>query len=101
MQKDIRLHGLIDDQLEYYAIVAGNEAHQRYFFNLGQGDEELRFFSPGNEFVIGKNGVSYRGNGGSFCEYMFGVDQPISDLAKSDVNNRLIIYGARYDNGAG
>lgn len=101
MQKDIRLHGLIDDQIEYYAIVAGNEAHQRYFFNLGHDDDELRFFSPGNEFVIGKQGVSYRGNGGSFCEYMFGVDQPISDLAKGDVINRLVIYGARYDNVAG
>ncbi|HEY6871345.1 MAG TPA: TIGR04442 family protein [Geobacteraceae bacterium] len=101
MQKDIRLHGLINDQIEYYAIVAGNEAHQRYFFNLGHDDGELRFFSPGNEFSIGKTGVSYRGNGGSFCEYMFGVDQPISDLAKGDVINRLVIYGARYDNVAG
>jgi uncharacterized protein (TIGR04442 family) len=101
MQKDIRLHGLIDDQVEYYAIVAGSDAHQRYFFNQGNDDEELRFFSPGNEFIIGADGVSYRGNGGSFCEYMFGVDQPISDLAKGDVINRLVIYGARYDAAAG
>ncbi|MCM2358278.1 MAG: TIGR04442 family protein [Geobacteraceae bacterium] len=101
MQKDIRLHGLIAGQIEYYAIVAGIGAHQRYFFNQRHDDEELRFFSPGNEFIIGREGVSYRGNGGSFCEYMFGVDQPISDLAKGDVINRLVIYGARYDSGAG
>ena len=35
MQKDIRLHGLIDNNIEYYAIVAGIDAHQRYFFNQG------------------------------------------------------------------
>ena len=101
MQKDIRLHGLIDHTIEYYAIVAGIDAHQRYFFNMGHDDEELRFFSPGNEFVIGREGINSRGNGGSFCEYMFGVDQPIADLAKGDVINRLVIYGAHYDNATG
>lgn len=101
MQKDIRLHGLIADKFEYYAIVAGSDAHQRFFFNQLDDNKELCFFSPGNEFIIGEDGVSYRGNGGSFCEYMFGVDQPISDLAKGDVINRLVIYGARYDNAAG
>jgi uncharacterized protein (TIGR04442 family) len=101
MQKDIRLHGVIDSQVEYYAIVAGMDAHQRYFFNMDHDEEELRFFSPGNEFVIGKQGISSLGNGGSFCEYMFGVDQPIADLAKGDVNNRLVIYGAHYDNARG
>jgi uncharacterized protein (TIGR04442 family) len=101
MQKDIRLHGLIDSHIEYYAIVAGMDAHQRYFFNMGHEEEELRFFSPGNEFVIGKRGINSLGNGGSFCEYMFGVDQPIADLAKGDVINRLVIYGAHYDNARG
>lgn len=101
MQKDIRLHGLIDNTIEYYAIVAGMDAHLRYFFNMGHDGEELRFFSPGNEFVIGKQGILSQGNGGSFCEYMFGVDQPIADLAKGDVINRLVIYGARYDNARG
>jgi uncharacterized protein (TIGR04442 family) len=101
MQKDIRLHGFIDSHIEYYAIVAGMDAHQRYFFNMGHDEEELRFFSPGNEFVIGRQGISSVGNGGSFCEYMFGVDQPIADLAKGDVINRLVIYGAHYDSARG
>lgn len=101
MQKDIRLHGFIDHAIEYYATVAGMDTHQRYFFNLGQEEGELRFFSPGNEVVIGKQGINSNGNGGSFCEYMFGVDQPIADLAKGDVINRLVIYGARYDNARG
>lgn len=101
MQKDIRLHGLIEKTYEYYAIVAGMDAHQRYFFNMGHNDEELRFFSPGNEFVFGKEQIRSRGNGGSFCEYMFGVDQPIADLAKGDVINRLVIYGGRYNAASG
>jgi len=96
--KDIRLHGVTESCIEYYAMVAGTDAHQRYFFNIVQGEgDELRFFSPGNEFILGRDGVSYQGNGGSFCEYMFGVDQPIADLAKGDVINRLVVYGGRYD----
>src|SRR5690242_144902 len=102
MHKDIRLHGYIAKYIEYYAIAAGGEAHKRYFFNIDQqDDDELRFFSPGNEFVLGLDGVTYRGCGGSFCEYMFGVDQPIADLAKGDVINRLVMYGARYDHESG
>jgi len=102
MFRDIRLHGYANDQIEFYAITAGTEAYKRYFFNTDHTDaEEIRFFSPGNEFVIGRNGISHRGNGGSFCEYMFGVDQPISDLAKEEVSNRLIVYGTHYDNRTG
>ncbi len=58
---------------------------------LGEG---LRFFSPGNEIVLDREGIRHRGNGGSFCEYMFGVDQPLADLAKVDVRNRLVLFGA-------
>ncbi|WP_129128104.1 TIGR04442 family protein [Geomonas oryzae] len=102
MFRDIRLHGYANDQIEFYAITAGSEAYNRYFFNTDPTDPgEIRFFSPGNEFIIGKNGISHRGNGGSFCEYMFGVDQPIADLAKEDVSNRLIIYGTHYDSRSG
>jgi uncharacterized protein (TIGR04442 family) len=55
------------------------------------------FFSSGNEFVIDRHGVSYRGNGGFFCEYMFGVEQPSGDLGKEEVTNRLVLYGTSYD----
>ncbi|WP_224984379.1 TIGR04442 family protein [Geomonas agri] len=102
MFRDIRLHGYANDQIEFYAITAGSEAYNRYFFNTDPSDpDEIRFFSPGNEFIIGKNGISHRGNGGSFCEYMFGVDQPIADLAKEEVSNRLIIYGTHNDQRSG
>lgn len=102
MHKDIRLHGHLGGRIEYYAIVAGADAHQRYFFNAAEGENaELRFFSPGSDFVLGPNGIRHEGNGGSFCEYMFGVDQPVADLAKGDVINRLIMYGAHTDEETG
>jgi uncharacterized protein (TIGR04442 family) len=102
MHRDIRHHGVTDKYIEYFAIAASVDAHKRFFFNADQTDNgELRFFSPGNEFVIGRNGVYHNGNGGTFCEYMFGVDQPIADLAKGDVINRLVLYGGRYDSGTG
>jgi len=97
MHKDIRLHGQVGDQTEYFVMVVGNDAYQRYFFNIVQDEEQLRIFSPGNEIIISSEGISYQGNGGYFCEYMFGVDQPSPDLAKPEVINRLVIYGARSD----
>lgn len=98
MYKDIRLHGSLENRIEYYAIAAGVDAHKRYFFNVDQSSEaELRFFSASNEFIIGQHGIKHRGNGGSFCEYMFGVDQPFTDMAKGDVINRLVMYGTHYD----
>ena len=98
MYKDIRLHGSLENRIEYYAVAAGVDAHKRYFFNVDQSSEaELRFFSASNEFVIGQHGIRHRGNGGSFCEYMFGVDQPLTDMAKGDVINRLVMYGTHYD----
>lgn len=97
MHKDIRLHGQTGDQIEYFVMVAGTDAYQRYFFNIVQDEDLLRIFSPGNEFIINPEGISYQGNGGYFCEYMFGVEQPPSDLAKSEIINRLVMYGAHSD----
>jgi len=102
MHKDIRLHGYVAKYIEYFAIAAGVEAHKSYFFHTDQNDDnEIRFFSPGNELVLGREGVSHQGCGGSFCEYMFGVDQPIADLAKGEVINRLVMYGAHYNTATG
>ena len=102
MFKDIRLHGYANDRIEFYAIAAGTEACNRYFFTTDHArPQAIRFFSPGNEFLIDPQGVSHRGNGGSFCEYMFGVDQPIADLAKEEVANRLVVYGTSFDSRTG
>jgi uncharacterized protein (TIGR04442 family) len=97
MYKDIRLHGLMGEQTEYFVTVVGNDTYQRYFFNIVQEEKQLRIFSPGNEMIIAPDGISCQGNGGNFCEYMFGVDQPSSDLAKPEIINRLVMYGARSD----
>lgn len=101
MHKDIRLHGQAGKHIEYFAMVIGNEAYQRYFFNIVQDENQLRIFSPGNEYIIAPEGITYQGNGGYFCEYMFGVDQPSSDLTKPEIINRLVMYGARSDNAGG
>jgi len=94
MHQEIRLHGHIDATIEYFATAAARDAYRCYFYE--SSGAELRFFSPGNEFVLAAEGISHRGNGGTFCEYMFGVDQPLADLAKVDVLNRLVLYGASY-----
>jgi len=101
MHKDIRLHGLANDWVEYYVMAVGSEAYQRYFFNVDQETGQLRIFSPGNEFIISADGISYLGNGGYFCEYMFGVEQPPTDLAKAEIINRLVMYGVHPDDTTG
>ncbi len=92
--QEIRVHGHLNDTIEYFAMAAARDAYSRYFFEVDS--DNLRFFSPGNEFILEPEQISHRGNGGTFCEYMFGVDQPLSDLAKTDVRNRLVLYGAFY-----
>jgi uncharacterized protein (TIGR04442 family) len=98
MIQDIRLHGRINDQIEYYATVAGPDVVNRYFHETGETKKGtfVRFFYSGNEFSITPDGISYHSCGGTFCEYMFGVDLPIKDLIKRDVLNRLVMYGAVY-----
>ncbi|MBK5276860.1 MAG: TIGR04442 family protein [Desulfuromonadales bacterium] len=101
MHKDIRLHGQMGDQIEFFVMVAGTEAYQHFFFNIVQDDDNLRIFSAGNEFMLSPEGIRHQGNGGYFCEYMFGMDQPSSDLFKPEIINRLVMYGARSDNETG
>lgn len=95
MNTELRLHGHINDSIEFFATAAGSDSTRPQFYQ--QNGDTLRFFAPGNEFILSTQGVSHRGNGGSFCEYMFGVEQPLADLAKSDIRNRLILYGTSYD----
>jgi len=102
MRKDIRLHGVTEHGIEYYIFLAGADACERFSYSFGEGGrDDVRIFAPGNEFVIGNRGIRHSGNGGSFCEYMFGIDQPLADLAKGDVLNRLTMYGAFYDEEGG
>ncbi len=95
MNAELRLHGHIHENVEYFATAAGGRTAHHHFYQVA--DEQLRLFSPGNEFSLDAEGVRQSGNGGIFCEYMFGVDQPLADLTKDGINNRLILLGASYN----
>lgn len=92
MNTELRLHGQITPDIEYYATAAGcRSAHQHFFQALG---DDLRFFAPGNELTLTTEGIRQAGTGGTFCEYMFGVEQPLSDLTKIGIFNRLMLLEA-------
>ena len=96
MIREIRLQGKANDSLDYCVTVTGADLSNRYFYeSLPDGD---RFFSGGNEFIITQRNVRFMGTGGSLCEYMFGVDLPLKDLLRKDVANRLVMFGAFYNN---
>ncbi|MCI0525848.1 MAG: TIGR04442 family protein, partial [Nitrospira sp.] len=99
MIQDIRLHGHVTDTIEYFATVAGQNISHRFFYETDSPNEDviIRFFAPGSEFIIGKEAITYKGNGGGFCEYMFGINQPLKDMIKKEVVNRLVMYGAIYE----
>lgn len=94
MISDLRLHGNIGP-VEYFALVGGASAFNTYFYD--ETPSGIRFFSKGNEFTIATEGVQYKGTGGSFCQYMFGVEKPFKDLMKRTIANRLIMFGAFLD----
>ena len=94
MINDLRLHGTIGP-IEYFAFVGGASVLNTYFYE--EEPTSIRFFSRGNEFKIAEDGISYKGTGGSFCEYMFGVEKPFKDITKRTIANRLIMFGAFLD----
>jgi len=94
MLKDLRLHGNLGP-VEFFAFVGGAGVESTYFYE--ETASHIRFFSKGNEFTISNEGVHYKGTGGSFCEYMFGVEKALKDMIKGEVSNRLIMFGAFLD----
>jgi uncharacterized protein (TIGR04442 family) len=94
MIKDLRLHGS-RGPVDFFALIYGADTLSTYFYE--EETARIRFFARGNEFAVSETGVSYRGTGGSFCEYMFGVEKPLADMEKEDVLNRLIMFGAFMD----
>ncbi len=88
------LHGSIGP-FEYFVFVAGANVSNTYFYE--EAGPNMRFFSRGNEITLSPEGVHYTGTGGSFCEYMFGVEKPLKDLIKKEVLNRLVMFGAFLD----
>lgn len=102
MIKDLRIHGEIGGDKEFFATLSGEDLDGRYFHETVEKEGELthRFFAGGSEFLLGPTALAHSGNGGSFCPYMFGVDEPIEDLVKPDVINRLVVFGARHEAGS-
>lgn len=101
MIKDLRIHGGIGDDKEFFATLCGEGLDGRNFHETIEKDGQMvhRFFVGGSEFLLGPSTLSHTGNGGTFCPYMFGVDEPIEDLVKPDVINRLVVFGARHEQG--
>ena len=95
MSPELRLHGKINESIEYFATASGCQSAHQHFFELS--DNSLRLFAPGSELHLTAEGVSQKGTGGTFCKYMFGVDQPLPDLIKKQVQNRLVLLGAHYN----
>lgn len=88
------LHGSIGP-VDFFVFAAGANISNLYFYQ--EEGSQIRFFSRGNELSLSPDAVSYKGTGGSFCEYMFGVEKPFKDLVKREVLNRLIMFGAFLD----
>lgn len=94
MIRDLRLHGGIG-RVDFLAYAAGASTYNSYFYE--EEPSRIRFFSRGNELTISEDSIMYKGTGGSFCQYMFGVEKPVKDMEKTDILNRLIMFGAFLD----
>lgn len=94
--KGIIYHNILSSKIEYYVTVAGYNINSIVFYEKAKKGEkeEDHFFAAGSEILFTEGGMVYDGTGGGVCEYMFGVDQPLPDLLRRDVLNRLIIFGA-------
>lgn len=90
------LHGNIGPA-EFYVFVGGANVSNTYFYE--EDGPNTRFFSRGNELTLYPDRIHYKGTGGSFCEYMFGVEKPFKDLTKKEISNRLAMFGAYLDKG--
>jgi uncharacterized protein (TIGR04442 family) len=91
MVRDFMLHGSIGP-IDFYAFVAGADVSSPFFYE--ERGTSIRFFLKGNELTLSQDGVTYKGTGGTFCEYMFGVEKPYKDMIRQEVVNRLGMFGA-------
>ncbi|MDQ3280389.1 MAG: TIGR04442 family protein [Acidobacteriota bacterium] len=92
-------HGFLGTAIEYFAVVVGPDVDRRFFFEqiaAPRGDV-VRYFGGNSEIVLNPEGVSFRGNGGIFGEYMFGGHLPVGDLLNEEVVNRLALFGTMVD----
>lgn len=95
MKTELRLHGSINQQVEYFATAAGCRLPHHHFYAIEQ--DRVRFFAPGNELTLATESISQRGTGGTLCSYMYGDQLPAADLVRDGVVNRLTLLGATAD----
>lgn len=86
--------GVINQRVSCTFYAYGEDVYSRVFYDYDKDRKIERFFSKGFGFTVFDDKIAYRGFGGSFCSYMFGVERPFKDLIKPEVKNRLIMFGA-------
>jgi uncharacterized protein (TIGR04442 family) len=96
MLKDVRVHGAITPEIDFYATLAGEKLLSAPFYEMkeGSGGLEISFFLAGQSLHLSQEGVASAGTGGVVSEYMFGSPVPLQDLSHKEVRNRLVFFGA-------
>ncbi len=95
MLKDIRLHGAITPEIDFYAVLAGEKLVVTHFYEVEEvaDGREVSFFLAGSYFRLDPRGITFSGTGGAVSEYMFGSPMPLYDLGHKEVVNRLLLFG--------
>jgi len=103
MLKDLRLHGAITPEIDFYAVLAGERLLVTHFYESVDDASGLgiNFFLAGHNFHLDRQGLTFSGTGGGVSEYMFGSPMPLTDLAHKEVANRLLFFGAVPGEGGG
>lgn len=96
MLKDIRIHGSITHEVDFYANLAGERLLTAPFYEMREGESgsEISFFLSGMYLRLDAKGITFSGTGGAVSEYMFGSPMPLQDLGHKEVKNRLVFFGA-------
>ncbi len=95
MIKDIRLHGAINYEIEFFANLAGEKPLATHFYEIEESEKgkTISFFIAGNYVSLTPETVKFSGNGGILSEYMFGSPLPLNDLSHKEILNRLLFFG--------
>jgi uncharacterized protein (TIGR04442 family) len=95
MIKDIRLHGGITNEIEFFANLAGEKPLATHFYETEENEDgkSISFFLAGNYVTLTPKLVKFSGNGGIISEYMFGSPLPLNDLSHKEILNRLLFFG--------
>jgi uncharacterized protein (TIGR04442 family) len=101
MLKDVRIHGSITADVDFYANLAGEKLLTAPFYEMRESEDgsEISFFLAGMYLKLDRTGIVFSGTGGAVSEYMFGSPMPLQDLGHKEVKNRLVFFGAVAGNG--